>query len=106
VLFRCLPDDGSVNVYWVQPDGRGLHQLTQTASDKQTYYYLSSSFSPRFSASEGLITTSREPGYGEEGNADVLRFLIEDGEVVSSSNLTKSTIWDSSPDWGPHRAVR
>jgi Tol biopolymer transport system component len=106
VLFRCLPDDGSVNVYWVHPDGTGLHQLTQTASDKQTYYYLSSSFSPRFSASEGWITTSREPGYGEEGNADVLRFLIEDGEVVSSSNLTKSTIWDSSPDWGPHRAVR
>jgi Tol biopolymer transport system component len=106
VLFRCLPDDGSVNVYWVHPDGTGLHQLTQTASDKQTYYYLSSSFSPSFSASEGWITTSREPGYGEEGNADVLRFLIEDGEVVSSSNLTKSTIWDSSPDWGPHRAVR
>jgi Tol biopolymer transport system component len=106
VLFRCLPDDGSVNVYWVQPDGRGLHQLTQTASDKQTYYYLSSSFSPGFSAGEGWITTSREPGYGTEGNADVFRFRIEDGEVVNSSNLTRSTIWDSAPDWGSHRPVR
>jgi Tol biopolymer transport system component len=106
VLFRCLPDDGSVNVYWVHPDGTGLHQLTQTASDKQTYYYLSSSFSPSFSASKGWITTSREPGYGKEGNADVFRFLIEDGEVVSSSNLTKSAIWDSAPDWGSPRAVR
>jgi Tol biopolymer transport system component len=106
VLFRCLPEDGSVNVYWVHPDGTGLHQLTQTASDKQTYSYLSSSFSPSFSASEGWITTSREPGYGEEGNADVIRFRIEDGEVVSSSNLTKSTIWDSSPDWGPPQADR
>ncbi len=107
VLFRCLPDDGSVNVYWVHPDGTGgLHQLTQTASEEQAHIYLSSSFSPSFSASGGWITTSREPGYGDEGNADVFRFRIEDGEVVSSSNLTKSTIWDSSPDWGSHRPVR
>jgi Tol biopolymer transport system component len=106
VLFRCLPDDGSVNVYWVHPDGTGLHQLTQRASEKQTYYYLSSGFSPSFSASEGWITTSREPGYGEEGNADVFRMRIEDGEVVSSENLTKSASWDSAPDWGSHRPVR
>jgi Tol biopolymer transport system component len=105
LLFRCLPDDGSVNVYWVRPDGTGLHQLTQTASDKQTHNYLSSGFSPSFLAGEGWITTSREPGYGEEGNADVFRMRIEDGEVVSSSNLTKSTIWDSSPDWGSHKPV-
>ena len=102
VLFRCLPDDGSINVYWVHPDGTGLHQLTQEGADEQTYNYLSSSFSPGFSAGEGWITTSREPGYGAEGNADVFGFRIEDGEVVSSSNLTKSATWDSAPDWGSH----
>ena len=106
VLFRCLPDDGSLNIYWVHPDGTGLHQLTQKGTDKQNHYYLSSGFSPRFSASEGWITTSREPGYGEEGNADVFRMRIEDGEVVNSSNLTKSAIWDSAPDWGSHKPVR
>jgi Tol biopolymer transport system component len=100
VLFRCLLDDGSVNVYWAHPDGTGLHQLTQAAADKQTHYYLSSSFSPSFSANEGWITTSREPGYGKEANADVVRFLIEGGEVVRELNLTKSAIWDSAPDWG------
>jgi Tol biopolymer transport system component len=110
VLFRCLPDNGSMNVYWVRPDGTGLgtglHQLTQAGADEQTHNYLSSSFSPGFSAGEGWITTSREPGYGTEGNADVFRFRIEDGEVVNSSNLTRSTIWDSAPDWGSHRPVR
>ena len=39
----------------------------------------------------------RTPGYGEEGNADVFRILIEGGEVVRSENLTKSEIWDSAP---------
>jgi len=84
VLFRCLPEgeDGPSNVYLVHPDGTGLHQLTQAAGDKQTYYYLSSSFSPSSSAGKGWITTSREPGYGNEDNADVFRFRIEDGDVV------------------------
>jgi TolB protein len=48
VLFRCLPEgeEGPSNLYWVHPNGTGLHPLTQAPADKQ---YLGSSFSPSFS---------------------------------------------------------
>jgi hypothetical protein len=42
----------------------------------------------------------RTGGYGKEGNADVFRILIEDGNVVRKVNLTKSEKWDSAPVWG------
>ena len=84
------------------PDGTGLHQLTHASADKQ---YGGSSFSPSFSEGEGWITGSRAPGYGDEGNADVFRLLINDGDVVRELNLTKSTIWDSNPNWGSHQPV-
>ena len=104
VLFRCLPkgEEGPSNLYWVHPDGTGLHQLTHAPADKQ---YLGSSFSPSFSAGEGWIMVGRTPGYGEEGNADVFRLLIEDGKVVREVNLTKSEIYDSNPVWGSHQPV-
>jgi Tol biopolymer transport system component len=104
VLFRCLPEgeDGPSDLYWVHPDGTGLHQLTHASADKQ---YGGSSFSPSFSEGEGWITGSRAPGYGDEGNADVFRLLINDGDVVRELNLTKSTIWDSNPNWGSHQPV-
>ena len=104
VLFRCLPEDeeGPSNLYWVHPDGTGLHALTHEDADKQ---YLGSSFSPSFSGEGGWITVGRTDGYGEEGNADVFRVLIEDGEVVREVNLTKSEIWDSAPVWGSHPPV-
>ena len=105
VLFRCLPkgEEGPSNLYWVHPDGTGLHALTHAPADKQ---YLRSSFSPSFSEREGWITVGRTPGYGKEGNADVFRILIEDGRVVRSVNLTKNTLWDSSPYWGTHLLAR
>src|SRR5215211_309300 len=106
VLFRCLPEGegGPSNLYWVHPDGTGLHQLTHSPkSDEQ--YYLGSSFSPTFSEEEGWITAGRQPGYGEDDNADVYRLLIKDGEVVRSANLTKSAIWDSGPVWGTHPPI-
>ena len=104
VLFRCLPEgeEGPSNVYWVHPDGTGLHQLTHASADKQ---YLGTSFSPSFSEGEGWITVGRTAGYGDEGNADVFRILIEDGEVMSSENLTKSALWDSATVWGSHPPV-
>jgi Tol biopolymer transport system component len=107
VLFRCLPkgEEGPSNLYWVHPDGTGLHQLTQAAAQKQTYWYGGSSFSPSFSEGEGWIAVGRVPGYGKNGNADVFRVRIEDGEVVRKVNLTKSTIWDSNPSWGTHPPV-
>jgi hypothetical protein len=39
------------------------------------------------------------------GNADVARMLIEDSEVVRTTNLTKSALSDSAPDWGTHSPV-
>jgi Tol biopolymer transport system component len=107
VLFRCLPkgEQGPSNLYWVHPDGTGLHQLTQAAAQKQTYWYGGSSFSPSFSEGEGWIAVGRAPGYGKKGNADVFRVRIEDGEVVRSVNLTKSGKWDSNPSWGTHPPV-
>jgi len=67
--------------------------------------YLGSSFSPSFSEEEGWITVGRTSGYGKEGNADVFRLLIKDGEVARSVNLTKSALWDSAPVWGTHPPV-
>jgi hypothetical protein len=105
VLFRCLPkgEEGPSNLYWVHPDGTGLHALThEEDADKQ---YGGSSFSPSFSGGEGWITAGRTSGYGDEGNADVFRLLIKDGEVARSENLTKSAIWDSAPVWNSHPPV-
>ena len=105
VLFRCLPKgkEGPSNVYWAHPDGTSLHQLTHAPADKQ---YLGPSFSPSFSEGQGWITVGRTSGYGDEGNADVFRLLIKDGEVVRELNLTKSAIWDSNPNWGSDQPVR
>jgi TolB protein len=104
VLFRCLPkgEEGPANLYWVHPDGTGLHPLTHEDADKQ---YLGSSFAPSFSAGDGWMTVARTAGYGDEGNADVFRLLIKDGDVVRSVNLTKSAIWDSGPVWSSHPPV-
>ena len=104
ILFRCLPkgEEGPSNLYWVHPDGTGLHKLTHAPATKQ---YFGSSFSPSFHKREGWIVVGRTGGYGKEGNADVFRILIEDGRVVRSVNLTKSALWDSAVDWGTHPPV-
>jgi Tol biopolymer transport system component len=106
MLFRCLPEgeEGPSNLYWVHPDGTaGLYQLThEEDADKQ---YLGSSFSPSFSEGEGWITVGRTAGYGAEGNADVFRVLVQNGEVVREVNLTKSEKWESNPNWGSHQPV-
>jgi hypothetical protein len=44
------------------------------------------------------ITVGRTPGYGDEGNADVFRVLIEEGKVVREVNLTRSEKWESNPN--------
>jgi Tol biopolymer transport system component len=104
VLFRCLPkgEEGPANLYWVHPDGTGLHALSHAPAAKQ---YLGSSFSPSFNKGEGWITVGRTGGYGKEGNADVYRVRVEDGEVVRKVNLTKSALWESATVWGTHPPV-
>lgn len=104
VLFRCMPrgEEGPSNLYFAHPDGTGLHQITPASADKQ---YLGSSFSPSFDRGQGWITAGRTGGFGEEGNADVFRILIRDGNVVRKVNLTESEEWDSGPSWGTHPPV-
>src|SRR5919112_156655 len=104
ILFRSEPEgeEGPSNLYWVHPDGTGLHQLTHAPATKQ---YFGSSFFPSFHKGEGWIVVGRTGGYGKDGNADVFRILIEDGRVVRKVNLTKSALWDSAVDWGTHPPV-
>ncbi len=107
VLFRCAPKgdegEGPSNLYWVHPDGTGLHTLTHENADKQ---YGTSSFSPSFHKGEGWIAVGRtNTGYGKsdaDSYPDVFRMRIEHGDVVRSVDLTKSEAWDSVPDWGTH----
>ena len=105
VLFRCLPEgeEGPSNLYWVHPDGTGLHKITHAPADKQ---YLGSSFSPGFRRVSGWITAGRTAGVGDAGNADVFRVLVGDGAVVRKVNLTRTERWDSGPNWGTHQLVR
>jgi Tol biopolymer transport system component len=104
LLFRCMPEgeEGPSNLYWVQPDGTGLYQLTLAPEDKQ---YLGSSFSPTFRKGQGWITAGRTGGFGADGNADVFRILVRDGKVSRMVNLTRSNKWDSGPGWGIHPPV-
>jgi Tol biopolymer transport system component len=114
VLFSCEPEGegGTSNLYWVNPDGTGLHQLThQVYADKQ---YVGSSFSPEFKGwgearDTGDIVAARHPAYGDEGNSDVVRMHIDiaHGEEARSVtvNLTKSETLDDAPGWGTHQPV-
>jgi Tol biopolymer transport system component len=107
VLFRCAPKgdegEGPSNLYWVHPDGTGLHALTHEDADKQ---YGDSSFSPSFHKGEGWIAVGRtNTGYGKsdaDSYPDVFRIRIEHGDMVRSVDLTKSVTWDSLPGWGTH----
>ena len=86
VLFSCSRQGGISNLYWVNPDGTGLHQLThQVYPDK---LYVGSSFSPEFREGWGDIVASRWPAYGYEDNSDVFRMHIdiEHGDVAPSED--------------------
>ena len=104
LLFRCMPqgEEGPSNLYWIRPDGTGLHQLTFAPADRQ---YLGSGFSPSFRNGTGWITAGRTGGFGADGNADVFGILIRDGKVARMVNLTKSEKWDSGPGWSVHPPV-
>jgi hypothetical protein len=110
VLFRCGPWlEAPSMLWWVHPDGTGLHRLEDEtviepccSPAPPVQSYLGSGFSPSFSGGEGWITTSWFPGRRGVGPADVAVMRIEDGDVVRTTNLTKSEMDESAPDWGTH----
>jgi Tol biopolymer transport system component len=111
ILFRCGPWlEAPSMLWWVHPDGTGLHRLEDetviepccSRAPPLFPSYLGSEFSPSFSGGVGWITTSWFPGRRGEGPADVARMRIEDGDVVRTTNLTKSEMDESAPVWGTH----
>jgi Tol biopolymer transport system component len=90
ILFRAQAR-GSSNLYKVHPDGTELTDLTNQAADG--YQYLSASFSP-----DGTrIVTSRTPGAGPEGAADL---VVMSADGTGARRITKTRLWESGADWG------
>ena len=94
ILFRVQSQDGASNLYEVHPNGRGLANLTRQG--RTGNQYLSATFSP-----DGKqIATSRTPGSGPEGAAD-LYVMNTDGTGVRP--VMETRLWESAADWGPAR---
>jgi TolB protein len=92
ILFISHEDpEAQNNIFVAHPDGSDLHRVTHTFGG--TYHWYGSTFSPdgRF------IVSSRTPGHGKPGNADVFVMNV-DGSGLR--NVTNSFAWDSGPDWG------
>jgi TolB protein len=90
ILFRSYEQDESKQSdYWtVRPDGKRLTQLTRY---EQGTLVLSTSYSPD---GEWIVHATN----GVDGNADVF-VMRADGS--DNQPVTRSELWDSSPDWGP-----
>ena len=92
VLFRSNVDvDGKQSqIYLIHPNGSGLTQLTHF---KPGTIVTSSSFSP-----DGTQIVFATTGVG--GKADVY-VMAADGTAMAP--VTRTSAWDSAPDWGPAR---
>jgi TolB protein len=88
ILFRSTTSDLYGPLYTVRPNGTGLKQLT---SFKPGIEVLSASFSP-----DGRSIVSSRSGKGRLPDLFVMR---SDGKKIRQ--LTRTTLWDSAPDWGP-----
>lgn len=78
------------DIWMVHPTGEGLHQVTKVPNVQ----WISVSFSPDGT----MIVSTRTPGVGEAGSADV---FVMNADGSSITNITQSEKWDSGPDWGP-----
>jgi TolB protein len=95
ILFRSHEgSDTQGNVWLVRPNGDRRHAVTHTPDGAGKWQ--SGSFSPNGKK----ITAGKAPGAGPAGNADVYVMNV-DGS--GRRNVTKSTPWESAPDWGPAR---
>jgi Tol biopolymer transport system component len=97
ILFNAGSANGASNLYRVRSDGAALTNLTRQGAGG--FHYLSASFSPAGTR----IATSRTPGTGPEGAADVV-VMGADGSHVRS--VTKTRLWDSGADWGRAALLR
>jgi TolB protein len=92
ILFRSHePSPTAGNIWLVHPDGTGRHRVTHDFGGSGKW--LRAAFSPNGQK----ITAARTNGVGKAGNADVYVMNI-DGSGLQ--NITRSTQWESTPDWG------
>ena len=92
IVLVSHPRDGSENIVKMRPDGGRLTNLTKQKAGG--FHYLSSSFSP-----DGKwIVSARTPGAGRNAHADLV-VMKADGTRIRP--ITKTTLWESSVDWGP-----
>jgi Tol biopolymer transport system component len=97
VLFNAEAASGVSNVYEVGASGTAVTNLTRQGPGG--FHYLSASFSP-----DGMrIATSRTPGTGLEGAADVI-VMRADGSHVQP--VTRTRLWVSGADWGTAPLLR
>jgi TolB protein len=90
IVFHSHVDDPSAQsqFFLMHPDGSGRKQITRFAPGT---HVASASFSPDGSS----IVFSKGP---EGGNIDVFTIRLDGSH---ERRITRSTLWDSAPDWGP-----
>jgi Tol biopolymer transport system component len=91
ILLRSHADrvgPGGSQLYTVRPDGTGLRALTHFAKRRTV---LSSSFSP-----DGRWIT-----VALDGRAGLPDIYIMHADGTHLRQLTRTSAWDSAPDWGP-----
>jgi TolB protein len=94
VFHQSHPDNETSNVWLVHPNGTRLHRVTNNFGGSGEW--LGTTFSPN----GHRITAARTNGVGMAGNADVYVMRLDGSHM---RNITESTQWDSTPDWGPRR---
>ena len=90
ILFRSNEDGGFLNsqLYLIHPDGGRLRQVTHVSPDTML---LSSSFSP-----DGTRIVYAQTGDSDQ--PDIYSARV-DGSYVKQ--VTRTSRWESAPDWGP-----
>ena len=84
--------DRQRNVFLVHPNGSGLHAVTHTYTGGKINWG-GLSFSP-----DGTMITASHTGVAKQPDIWVMHL---DGSGLR--DVTKSSIYESAPDWGPRR---
>ena len=92
IVFRSHADDADTKqsqIFLIHPDGSGRKQVTHFTGGT---HVLSSTFSPD---GKSLVISKGTAS----GNPRVFTLRLRDGRI---ERVTRSALWDSAPDWGPH----